>query len=198
MLSTNVLVLNRTYIPIHITSVRHALCLLYKDIARAVDREYNTFDFSSWADLSIAAHDETVGLIRGAIRVPRIIMLHLYDRVPTRGVRFSRLNVYLRDHNTCQYCGEQFSRAELNLDHVVPVSRGGHTTWENVVCSCINCNIKKGGREPNQARMRLMKKPVKPHWSLFFRLMTKPVFYDEWKPFLNMVDFSYWNLELKD
>jgi hypothetical protein len=66
------------------------------------------------------------------------------------------------------------------------------------VCSCIPCNLRKGGRLPLEAKMMLLKKPIKPHWSLFFRFLSRPVFYEEWKPFLNIVDFTYWNLELKD
>lgn len=198
MLSSNVLVLNRSFMPIHITSLRHALCLLYRGLAKVVDRQYELFDFESWSELSVAAHEESLGLVHRAIRIPRVVLLHYYDRIPRRPVRFSRLNVYLRDHNTCQYCGRPCRRQELNLDHVIPVSQGGKTDWENVVCSCVSCNIKKGGRLADQAGMNLLRKPVKPNWSLLFRLLSKPVHYDEWKPFLNMVDFSYWNVELKD
>lgn len=198
MLSSNVLVLNRSFMPIHITSVRRALCLLYRGLAKVVDRQYELFDFESWAALSVAVHEEKIGMINGAIRVPRVILLHFYDRLPRRPVKFSRLNIYLRDENTCQYCGKRYSRSELNLDHIVPVSLGGKTDWENVVCSCTRCNIKKGGRLPDAAGMTLLKKPTKPHWSFFFRLLTKPVHYEEWKPFLSMVDFSYWNVELRD
>lgn len=184
--------------PVHITSLRHALCLLYRGMAKVVDRQYDLFDFESWAALSVAIHEEKIGLVGRAIRVPRVILLHFYDRIPHRPVRFSRLNVYFRDQNICQYCGRRFNRQDLNLDHVVPVSLGGKTNWDNVVCSCMACNIKKGGRLPEQAGMTLLKSPNKPHWSLFFRLLSKPAHYEEWKPFLNMVDFSYWNLELKD
>lgn len=198
MLSSNVLVLNRSFMPVHITTLRHALCLLYRGLAKVVDKQYDLFDFESWTALSVAVHDEKIGLVDKAIRVPRVILLHFYDKVPHRPVRFSRLNVYFRDQNTCQYCGKKFSRLDLNLDHVIPVSRGGKTNWDNVVCSCVACNIRKGGRAPEQAGMRLLKAPAKPHWSVFFRLLSKPAHYAEWKPFLNMIDFSYWNLELKD
>lgn len=198
MLSSNVLVLNRSFMPVHITTVRHALCLLFKGVAKAVHDQYVLYDFESWQQLSARTHSEHVGLVSRSIRVPRVILLCVYDHVPNRQVRFSRINIYLRDQHTCQYCGQRFIKSELNLDHVVPVSLGGKTTWENVVCSCIKCNIKKGGRLPMQAGMKLLKKPMVPHWSWLFRLLSKPVCYAEWKPFLNMVDFSYWNVELKD
>ena len=136
--------------------VRRALSLLYQDIARAVDDEYRTFDFASWADLRRRRGLDRPGRTR-AIRVPRVILLQSYDRVPRRYVRFSRFNIYARDQNRCQYCGRQFPRSELNLDHVVPRSQGGTSVWENVVCSCHRCNRVKGGRTPAEAGMRLIR-----------------------------------------
>ena len=81
---------------------------------------------------------------QGAIRIPRVIVLQMYDRLPRTKVRFSRLNIYARDDNTCQYCAQKLPRTHLNLDHVIPRARGGRTTWENVVCCCVPCNLKKG------------------------------------------------------
>ena len=100
VLNSKVLVLNRSYLPVHITSVRRALSLLYQDVAHAVDTEYRTFDFAGWAALSPL--DEVIGLVNAAIRVPRVILLKSYDRMPRRHVRFSRHNVFLRDQNRCQ------------------------------------------------------------------------------------------------
>ena len=93
ILNTKVLILNRSYLPIHVTSVRRAFVLLYQGIARAVNEQYQTFDFDSWSELSISAHDETIGLVNRVIRIPRVILLVTYDRVPKRQVRFSRYNI---------------------------------------------------------------------------------------------------------
>jgi 5-methylcytosine-specific restriction endonuclease McrA len=194
VLNTKVLVLNRSYLPIHITVVRRALSLLYQDIAHAVDDQYRTFDFASWADL--AAEEDTIGLVNRAIRVPRVILLLAYDRVPRRYVRFSRYNIYARDQNRCQYCGRQFARTELNLDHVVPRSKGGTSTWENVVCSCHRCNRLKGGRTPADAGMRLVRQPRRPQWTPFMTETFSLRRYKEWMPFLSAVDAAYWNTEL--
>jgi len=194
VLNTKVLVLNRSYLPIHITVVRRALSLLYQGIARAVDEQYRTFDFASWADL--AAEEDTIGLVDRAIRVPRVILLQGYDRIPRRYVRFSRFNIYARDGNRCQYCGRQFPRAELNLDHVVPRSRGGTSVWENVVCSCHRCNRLKGGRTPTEAGMRLVRLPRRPQWTPFMTETYSLRRYKEWMPFLSAVDAAYWNTEL--
>lgn len=196
VLNTKVLVLNRSYFPVHVTSVRRAFSLLYQGIAKAVDQQYRTFDYESWSALSASVHDETIGLIGRAIRVPRVILLVSYDRVPRRQVRFSRFNVFARDKNTCQYCGRRFSRNELNLDHVIPRSQGGLSTWTNIVCSCLRCNRVKGGRRPEEARMRLIKKPVQPEWTPFMLETFTFKRYQEWLPFLNEVDAAYWNTEL--
>jgi 5-methylcytosine-specific restriction endonuclease McrA len=194
VLNTKVLVLNRSYLPIHITSVRRALSLLYQDIARAVDDQYRVFDFASWADL--AAEEDSIGLVNRAIRVPRVILLLAYDRIPRRYVRFSRFNIYSRDQNRCQYCGRQFPRSELNLDHVVPRSQGGLSVWENVVCSCLRCNRLKGGRTPLAAGMRLIRHPRRPQWTPFMAETFSLRRYKEWLPFLSAVDAAYWNTEL--
>jgi len=194
ILNTKVLVLNRSYLPIHITVVRRALSLLYQGIARAVDDQYRTFDFDSWADL--VAEEDRIGLVDRAIRVPRVILLQGYDRVPRRYVRFSRFNIYARDQNRCQYCGRQFPRTDLNLDHVVPRSKGGTSVWENVVCSCHRCNRLKGGRTPTEAGMRLIRSPRRPQWTPFMTETFSLRRYKEWMPFLSAVDAAYWNTEL--
>ena len=196
MLNAAVLVLNRSYLPVHITTVRRAFCLLYRGLARAVNERYETFDFDSWRELGVRVEDDAIFSISGAIRVPRVILLQCFDRVPRRQVRFNRINVYARDRNTCQYCGRRFARADLNLDHVVPRSQGGCSTWENVVCSCLDCNRKKGGRTPAQARMRLIRQPQRPRWTPVLGVVGGRQGHPEWRPFLSIVDASYWNAEL--
>ena len=196
VLNTKVLVLNRSFLPVHITSVRRAFSLLYQGIACAVNEQYRTFDFESWADLSVSVHDDSIGLVNRVVRVPRVILLVAYDRLPRRQVRFSRFNIYGRDRNTCQYCGKKFARSELNLDHVVPRSQGGLSRWENVVCSCHVCNRRKGGQTPEQASMRLLRPPRRPEWTPFMLETFSLRRYKEWTPFLSAVDVSYWNTEL--
>ncbi len=198
MLNSSVLVLNRSYLPIHTTSVRRAFSLIYQDIARAVNEQYETFDFDSWRQLAVARDMESIGTISGRIRVPRVIVLIVFDRSPKRHVRFSRINIFARDGFTCQYCRCRPPRSELNLDHVIPRSLGGRTTWENVVSSCVDCNRRKGGCTPNQAGLTLRRRPAKPRWTPFMNLMISSVRHKEWLPFLNVVDMSYWNVELAE
>jgi 5-methylcytosine-specific restriction endonuclease McrA len=197
MLNTAVLVLNRHYQPVHVTNVRRALTLMYQGVAKAIDNQYRLYEFCDWAELA-AGHHDSVATVSRRIRVPRVVVLSAYEHLPRVRVRFSRLNVYARDEDTCQYCAKVLPRSELNLDHVIPRSQGGRTSWENVVCSCINCNLKKGGRTPEQAGIKLRKKPVRPRWTPFFRGAAKRLTYREWLPFINVADASYWNVELLD
>jgi 5-methylcytosine-specific restriction endonuclease McrA len=196
MLSSPVLVLNKNYMPVNIVTVKRAFCMFAAGIAKAVDKEFRTFDFMSWAALSASVHDDTVGLVGRTILVPRVLILASYERLPKRRVRFSRMNILLRDGYTCQYCGSQMRRWQLNIDHVLPRSRGGLTTWENVVASCVKCNLSKGGRTPEEAGMRLLKKPARPQ-STPYAGLSNLAKYEEWKPFVSMIDFSYWNVELE-
>jgi len=196
MLSSNVLVLNKSYLPIDVTSLRRAFTMLYQGIARAVDEEFATFDFDTWSDLSIATHHESIGLVDGIIRIPRVVLLQAYNQIPKRQIRFSRHNIYLRDNNTCQYCDKEFSRRELNLDHVIPRSRGGITTWKNIVTSCFRCNRRKGGHLLMEVGMKLRHPARRPRWSAVSIFSKKNGHYKEWIPFLNTVDFAYWNVEL--
>jgi 5-methylcytosine-specific restriction endonuclease McrA len=197
MLQGHVLVLNRSFAPIHITSVKRAICLVFKGLAKIVDEQYQVFDFQSWSEVSVAQQEDAIHFTHGAVRVPRVIILQLYNKLPRRDVRFSRENVYIRDKSTCQYCAKRFSRSKLNIDHVVPISQGGETSWENIVCSCLPCNNKKGGRTPAQAGLKLLNEPIKPKYSLFMNVSPKKRLLDAWHIYMNPIDFAYWNLELK-
>jgi 5-methylcytosine-specific restriction endonuclease McrA len=183
-LNSSVLVLNRSFLPIHVTSARRAFSLIYCGGAHAVDTSYQTFDFGAWLLQPAPQDADLIGTVSGGVPIPRVILLKHYDRVPKRQIRFSRLNIFSRDRFTCQYCGRNPQRSELNLDHVVPRSQGGRTTWENVVCCCVSCNRRKGGRTPAQAGFRLPRKPVRPRWTPLLSVAPSKVRYREWRPFL--------------
>jgi 5-methylcytosine-specific restriction endonuclease McrA len=123
-----------------------------------------------------------------------ILLLH-YDQLPPQEVRFTRKNIYLRDKSRCQYCGHRAPTRELNLDHVIPLSRGGRSTWQNVVCCCLKCNSRKGNSLPQEAGMRLVKTPKKPRWHPLVKLSSNSGRYEVWRNFL---DLAYWNVELVD
>lgn len=184
-LATQVLVVNRHLQAVHITSARRAFILLWTDIARALDESWIAHDFNAWSVVAPRDGDVTVGTSRGQIRIPRVVQLVTYDRMPRSTVRLTRRNIFLRDAHTCQYCGRQATTRDLNLDHVMPRSRGGPMSWENVVCSCRVCNLRKGGRTPAEANMRLLRKPVRPRWSPILALAFSPGRPREWDPFLS-------------
>lgn len=187
ILNSSVLVLNRSFLPVHVTSVRRAFSLIYCGGARAVNAHYETFDFDGWTTLDRSEEVdpvESLGTTSGAVAVPRVIVLTYYDRVPKRQIRFSRANVFSRDRYTCQYCNTSPARSQLNLDHVIPRTQGGPTTWGNVVCCCIPCNRRKGGRTPEQAGIRLRRRPARPRWSPLLSPLPHGVRYREWGPFL--------------
>lgn len=162
------LVLNRSYLPVHVTSARRAFALLFKRSAEAVavtGAGVATFDVEAWleADGAIAeADDDYVATVTRRVRVPRIVRLLGYDRLPRRRVRFSRRNVLARDHYRCQYCGVRLGAGDLTLDHVVPRAKGGRHAWTNVVACCRSCNRSKGRRSLAQAGMRLRRAPRMP------------------------------------
>lgn len=207
-LSANVLVLNKFYQAIRIVNVRRAFSLLFRELAEVVHIETDARGVSRWANYDLQTWQEVSQLkaafepdeydwihtVRFQIAVPRIIRLLGYDKLPRQEVKFNRRNIFARDGNRCQYCGRRFPTNELSLDHVIPRSQGGRTTWDNVVCCCVSCNVRKGGRTPEQARMTLIAKPVKPRRSPVINIRLADERYWSWKQFL---DNAYWTVELK-
>lgn len=182
-LESPVLVLNRLYQPVRITRARRALMLLYVGAARAIEAE-ETYDFDAWARLQPKNCNDWIGTTAGPLRIPRLLLLARYSRVPGTTLRLSRRNVYLRDDYTCQYCGKRLSSQELNLDHVTPRAHGGNASWENLVTSCRPCNFDKGSATPEAAGMRLIRRPTRPSWTVAAALASASERYAEWEPFL--------------
>ncbi|HVT44445.1 MAG TPA: HNH endonuclease [Thermoanaerobaculia bacterium] len=193
MLDGHVLVLNRHFHAIQITSIRRAFTLLYKGHVRAVDADYRTYDFENWQDIPVQASDAYISTPSRRILIPHVVQLLQFEKMPRQEVKFSRGNIYLRDQNRCQYCGKRFSSSELSLDHVIPISRGGRSSWENVVCACLPCNVKKGNKLLSECGIRLTRQPHRPKWHPLHRLQGRN-YPDIWKNFL---DQAYWSVELR-
>jgi 5-methylcytosine-specific restriction endonuclease McrA len=198
VLNQHVLVLNRLWQAVNICTARRALTLLFQGHAQAVfnaeDGSFQAYNFQEWRDFSERApQEESVATISFRIRIPRVILLLVYDRLPKKEVKFTRHNIFERDQNTCQYCGRAWDRQDLNLDHVIPRDRGGPTSWENIVCSCIECNTQKANRTPHEAGMHLIRKPKRPKWRPFVQINLSLYRHDSWKHF---IDLAYWNVEL--
>jgi 5-methylcytosine-specific restriction endonuclease McrA len=199
-LNHQVLVLNRLWQAVNVCSVRRALTLVFEGHAQVVfgphDGDFRTFDFAQWRAFSTRQPDEREDAVRTVtfrLRIPRVILLMVFDRLPKKEVKFTRHNIFERDQNTCQYCGKTLDRKDLNLDHVIPRDRGGPTTWENIVCSCIPCNTRKANRTPAEAGLRLVRKPKRPKWRPFVQVNLGVPVPESWKHFL---DLAYWNVEL--
>lgn len=202
-LSSSVLVLNRLYMAVRVVNVRRAMSMLYRQMAEVIsveDGQYLSYDFGDWVEVSDfksrfepEQHD-WIRTVRFQIAVPRIVRLLGYDKLPRMRVKLNRRNLFARDQNRCQYCGRKFSPSELSLDHVVPRSQGGAATWQNLVCACMKCNVRKGGRTPGQAHMKLITLPRRPNHSPVLSVKLSDSKYASWKQFL---DFAYWNVELK-
>ena len=149
VLAGSVLVLNRHYAAMHVVTVRRAFVMLFRDTAEVIDSEAGSFanyDFPSWCAVSelrseeASPEDDWLRRVDIPILVPRVIRVKRFDRLPRPALRFNRRSLFARDGHQCQYCGSQFPNNQLSLDHVVPRSRGGKTSWENVVAACQPCN----------------------------------------------------------
>ena len=169
-----VLLLNITYEPLKIINWKKAitlLCLGKVEVIEEYQHEIHSVSFT--------------------IKLPSVVRLLKMVKKPKCPVRFSRQNIYARDRYKCQYCGETCPSEELTYDHIYPKSRGGKTEWENIVTCCVECNREKGGRTPTEARMTLIRKPIRPSWvpairiTIGFKEVPK-----SWR------DYLYWNIEL--
>lgn len=200
-LTEPVLVLNRLWQAVNVIAAKRAFSLLASGHASVVyeeNEDFQIFDMMDWVDFSQynqpVSDMEIVHTVRYSIRVPKIILLSIFDKVPKKDLKLTRKNVFERDKYQCQYCGKRLPSEELNLDHVIPRHYGGKTTWENIVCSCVKCNSRKANRLPHEASMRLTRKPSKPQWRPVISIAARGRKHDEWKHF---IDVAYWNVELE-
>lgn len=192
-LLSSVLVLNQHYMAVRVVSARRAFALLFKNSAEAVDAEdghFGTFNFAAWLERSRLRydapvdHEQFVRTPRFSILVPRVIRLISYDKTPRREIKFNRRNILARDENRCQYCGRRVPASQLSIDHVTPKSRGGISTWTNVVAACNDCNTRKGGRLPSEAGMRLVRPPAVPRRNPALADKIRHRKYQIWRHFL--------------
>ncbi|MFP4368343.1 MAG: HNH endonuclease [Candidatus Kapaibacterium sp.] len=167
VLTGKVLVLNQSYEPITVCSAKKAMILIFLMKAEIVETYKDRF----------------IRSVSQAFPFPSVIRLSAYIRVPFKQIELSRKNILRRDNFQCQYCGKKSS--VLTIDHILPKSRGGGDTWENLITACVKCNNIKGSRTPGEAGMKLLSKPQRPHHIVFFKQFFGNV-EDNWKPFLFM------------
>lgn len=201
-----VLVLNKSWTAIGIISLPRAILMLFKtDIngypkAEVVDDDCLVYNWAEWESLPIKENEEVINSSKKQYRIPKIIKLNKYDKIGTYAIKFNRRVIYKRDNNKCQYCRQKFPVKMLNLDHLVPRSAGGLTSWTNCYLSCIDCNAAKGDRMPTKTKIMLNGKPVtmytvyfasgKKSWSVTVQEPSKPKNIS----FLNQdIQYSCWN-----
>ena len=195
---SDTLVLNKNFMAVHVSEWQKVISLLYQGHAEAVDEDMRTYDFNDWCELSAQMESNGRGFVCSAtlkVAIPEVIRLTRYDKLPQQQVKFTRQNIYSQYKNKCCYCGGQFSTKELNLDHVVPRSKGGGTNWDNIVLSCLPCNSRKDDMTPEQAGMKLLVKPSRPKWNGISTMIVQspvpiPV---SWQ---RLIDSKYWESEL--
>jgi 5-methylcytosine-specific restriction endonuclease McrA len=169
---SHALVLNASFEPLHIVTWQRAIQLLFQGKVEVVEES-----------------DQEVRTVRFTIKVPAVLRLIQYIPLKRKKhiVRFSRANIFLRDGHVCQYCGREFSKSHLTLDHVIPIVQGGRKCWENIVTACKPCNQRKGGRTPQQSGMHLVRRPRQPAWlptaSLQLGISRTP---ERWKIYLKL------------
>jgi len=209
-LSLPSLVLNRNWQPINAVPVWSALSKVSSAKAQIIHPDtYEMYNIEGWMDLPVKEGDLCVRTPSQRVKVPEVIV-NRYPRLPIRKVHFSRSNLWTRDGYNCQYCGKRPRADEITVDHVVPRSKGGKTTFENTVLACLKCNVKKDNRTPEQANMKLFRikrtkngvirefyhRPKTPVWSPMFSLKRQTV-PASWSKFIqNMIEDLYWNTEL--
>ena len=195
ILNQHVLVLNKSWSPIGTATVRRALLMMITDQALAIDENYQTYDFESWNDLSESVTGgRRVTTVTTKILVPYVVALTDFNKVPRMSVKLSRRNIYARDNATCQYCGRKPGRGESSIDHVVPRSKGGRSTWENLVLACTKCNVKKADHLLSECGMTLTKAPVRPRSPFDGPILIDAEGRGFWEKFINK---AYWNSTLE-
>lgn len=193
VLNRPALVLNKSWQAIHVLSVMDALTKVWLQKAKVVDpADYQMYEWEDWASFEPEKDELTIRSPHSSIKVPEVIVLTDYNRLPRSGVAFNRKNLYVRDQFACQYCSKRLKREDLTIDHVNPRAKGGISSWTNCVVACFPCNHRKADKSLKQAGMKLLKEPKKPQWVPTFhngRLL------NSWEKF---VDEMYWNVTLEE
>ncbi len=188
------LVLNRNWQPVGVATVSRSLVKVWNESARIVDPvDYQQYSWEDWSLLESADGEACIQTQWLKLRVPEVIALTRYDKLPKNVVAFSRRNVFKRDQFMCQYCSCRPGSEELTIDHVLPRAQGGASSWTNCVLACVDCNHRKANRTPERALMPLKKKPVRPLWNPSYARYG--VRLESWSKF---VSDAYWNVEMQD
>lgn len=174
ILDCPVLQLNKSWLPVYVATVRDAITDLANGTCSAIDPEsYVLYDWDMWISLPVLDGQSFIKSAHQKVRAPEIIVLASYNKIPIVDVKLNIRNIWLRDSGRCQYTGLKLSLREATKDHIIPESRGGGHTWENLVTCCPHVNKKKGNKTPKEAGLTLLSEPRKPKWSPLFSAIHK-------------------------
>lgn len=196
--TSSVLVLNRHWQAIDVKTPAQAFAMMATGSAQALDISEGAVlpvSWDQWLSLPVRDHDAGIGTPRGPVRSPTVLLLSRFARMPRRRLSFSRRGLFLRDGGICQYSGRSLQFEEANIDHVIPRSRGGRTSWENVVAACGPCNLRKADKLPRECHMTPRHVPRQPtSWELQENGRSFPPnhLHESWR------DYLYWDSELED
>jgi hypothetical protein len=184
----NVLILNKHWIPINTTTAKHSFALMYSENAKGIMIEEDKvvpLEWNEWISLNLNETDRKIKTVRGFVKIPTVIVLNHYDKIPRQIIKFTQKSLWERDNFTCQYTGKKVTRTNGNIDHIIPRSQGGKTSWENCVIAHKEINAIKADRTPEQAGLRLLKKPSAPRiMPVSFYIRNKENI-EDWELFLN-------------
>lgn len=194
-----VLVLNKSWQPVSVVTLEKALIKVFSTYAdgtpkaRIIDpvHDFSHYSWEDWSKLKPSDEEMKIRTVNAVFRVPEIIQYTRYNHLPMHKVNYNRRTIFRRDGYTCQYCGKSKSTGELSLDHVIPRCQGGLTCWENIVVACTECNSKKAGRTPDEAGMKLRRKPIRPRYNF----LVEDIRVDSWQAFIGE---AYWNCQLEN
>ena len=195
----HVLVLNKLWTAIHVITLKRAVSMLFTGKAVIINpsEAFATYTWEDWAKLRLKDGEDSIHSVRQQFKIPEVILLTDYDKMPRHQVQFSRRMIHKRDNQTCQYCGIQPGSENLTIDHIVPRSQNGLSTWTNTVSCCVSCNQKKNNLTLAQAHMKLLRQPKKPEFVSF--KVEKRFVCKSWKSFVDkMIDSAYWDIELQN
>ena len=183
-LNKKVLVLNKNWVALRIRTVKEVVRLASRNRAVIIDsNDYSLYTWKEWIYLEPKEGEEAIATSSGDVKIPEVILLTAYGKVPVSTPRLTKKNIFRRDNSTCQYTGKPVTPKTANIDHIIPVSRGGKNTWENMVVCSKDINNKKGDKTPSEAGLELIKKPKRPvgRMLLLDPKMEKP---ESWRKFL--------------
>jgi 5-methylcytosine-specific restriction endonuclease McrA len=184
----SVLVLNRNWQAIDVKNPLEALSMMYTDDATGLQilgpDNMVPLKWDDWTSLPRNEDEEHVYTVRGEIRIPKIVILCNFDKVPRKRPKFTAKNLWQRDEGICQYTGKKLTPNEGNIDHVLPKSRGGRSTWTNCVLSHKDVNAKKGNKTPVEAGLRLLRQPKEPQSLPTTFYLENKYNIEEWNTFL--------------